>query len=253
MKKLIPIIIITAIALSLSACSESKAVPETQAGEIDEITVTTTAQTTQTLSPVTIANQTTEAITEPPVTEVSAPAISTAPKKDDTKEEFRKFIQNNEIHERGTDVENGIKTKENVLKSLLNSGYVPQNCIPGFELFSVTSRDGAHVALEYRLTDYVYDNKLDESENHARSAAIYNLYYFEGESELCPLTVSQLLEWGFKPLNLDDRVIYHRLHNSMHGFEFMRENGRRFQVWLPAIDGLSAYDMLKYLDMVKVQ
>ena len=205
-------------------------------------------ETQGTTSPVTVTTEPVE------TTETTTATTSNTPPKDDTKEEFRKFIQNNEINERGLD--EATRTRESVRSTVVSNVFIPSNRLLNFELTDVTYKEDVYIGLYYTNKNYKSNNKLDESENHARSTAIYEISELMHTQE----SLERFYQWGFKPLNLDDRVIYHMATYSIsdssillnHGFEFI-EGDKRIRAWLPAIDGLSAYDMLKYLDMVKVQ
>jgi len=178
------------------------------------------------------------------------PTVNHAPKTFNSIEEFIAFAQTDET-----------AIKNNVLAN----ARMPKNVLPGFEFDKISHIKGSSsVDIYYKKTNYKYDNKFDEHDNYIMSTAAYTIRLLEfkdkntqdlEKDEYVKNAYEQLNEWGVKRLNIKNRIIYHDFGYSRdgetllcHGFDLF-EDGKRVMAWLPAIDGMDEYDMVKYLDM----
>jgi hypothetical protein len=172
-------------------------------------------------------------------------SVCIAPDSFDSVEKFLEFVKNDE------------KINDSVLKDI----YVPKNTLPGFELIEVTyDRNGECIVFIYEDKKYVYNEKFSRPENYELSTARYVLLLdYVYESGYLQTSLEQIYGWGMKPLTLEDRLIYYKdayaLSNVTvlmgRSFDFIL-NERRISAWLPAVDGLDVYDMVKYLEMIPV-
>jgi hypothetical protein len=122
------------------------------------------------------------------------------------------------------------------ITDVISAASVPQNTLPGFELSGVMYQEDVYITFWF---------------SDGESSGSYTMRYSDNAlsgGDYLAASVEQLTESGFKPMNLD-RLIYHRRGHENHGFDFI-EGNTRVSVWLPAIDGLSEYDMVCYLDMI---
>jgi len=130
---------------------------------------------------------------------------------------------------------------------------VPRNVLPSFEIESITFAVGGSMTL-----DFVASGNYDccpSSVVGCGCRALFRVMSFEGYSYFADDSIKQLERWGLKRLNHADFEVFHLAFESdgkiHHTFEYIL-NGQRIAATLPAIEGLSEYDMLRYLELVKV-
>jgi len=166
----------------------------------------------------------------------------------DSIDEFIAFVQSNDSTlSYGNRNENGNDIFTNLL--------VPQTPLEGFDVVEVMHHDDNSITITYRNKNYVFDDRFCEVENHVRSTATYNISFFD--DDWLEARSEWLAETGFIPLNVGGRVIYHFPQYSMnscsnvllnHHFDVI-EGDRLIHISLPAVDGLTPYDMVSYLEM----
>jgi hypothetical protein len=232
MKK-IALILIAGLLLTIAGCTNS--IPaQTETNPTEEPSPTTE---------ITDPTEEPEPATEPIPTEGTDDLPATyAPEQFVTVDEFKAFIQ-----------KEGTARGENF--------FVPRASLEGYELAVITNSEDGYVNIGYNKTNFVYDNKFSEGENHLRATAGYVISFFDKEWN--DNRVEQLIDWDFKPLNIGGREVYYWAEYSWvtrtdillaHRFDFVEDN-RRFLVILPAsaVDGLAPQEMGRYLEMVKVE
>jgi len=278
MKKIIILIFALTLTLIITACSESKAFPEAQGDDIIESTTAESATVSTTQQP-TASELLTDAAEQQTTTKPQAidPIQPIVIRDDDfgvgqvssqggdvlcwtftSLDTFSAFVQRSE-ESRLSGTKSEYLSRSNYLSSA--SAIKPKKLISGLELININYMEERHISYLYKLSNYVYDNKLSESDNSYLSLATYEVNYstldggrerlnwFEQRDNWIPLSErdGSVVYYGPGYFSDTDSELL-----VCHMYVFIAEN-KSVYARLPVIDGLSEYDMLKYLDMVKVQ
>jgi hypothetical protein len=144
---------------------------------------------------------------------------------------------------------------------------MPKNHLPGFEksTFSyshgVSDYDGGDsfvFMVEHISENYVYNDKFDSAKNENLSRARYRIGSSGEVVKYKEIILQRYIQEGYIPLKLDNREILYTPIYDINAdlliyYHFVYYEGDlSITAWLPAIAGLNEYDMVKYLDMVRV-
>jgi hypothetical protein len=279
MKKLI--ILILALALCLTACSKPEFLPEDQQGYnpiIDEI-----IETTKIIAPPTEIDKPTTTIVEitaniPPLTTVLSPTTTPSPTavirnedfgvglldpfgsgmykwEFDSLDVFAAFVQRSEQNRTSGSSRNEYLSSSNDLS--VRNAIMP--ILPGFELTDIEYLEEKWISYSYKLTDYVYNEKLSESDNFYLSRAIVAVSYSPADEWNEYIKWYMQGNWSILTEHSGTTICYSPGYFSESNSELLVCHvyafivGNKFvYIRLPALPGLSALDMVKYLEMVPV-
>jgi hypothetical protein len=265
------------LALCLTACNKPEFLPENESEYIpeiaDEMTATISAINETTLPAVTtsaIDEPTPSAVTAAVVDELTPTAITVAPAmtiRDEyfgigelqphpfdnrvfkSWDSFTAFIQNND-----TVRANGMTNSD-----ILSNVVVPRNRLSNTELENIIYREGSWISYEYKIKNYVYNDRLSRDDNVHLSRATYHITFSTHDGgreylrwyEQCDRWIPLLEHNGSTVYYI---AIYSEINSELitnHCYFFVAD-GKIVYAYLHPLPGLSALDMVKYLEMVPV-
>ena len=233
-----------------------------------EDNVVFTTETTTTLAP---------SRTVAPSTTATAKTVDLpTPTVKSTIEEFKAFLENEEIriethlyHESPFDgnikeFNHEGKKGDDIRSDIFKKGLIPANRFMDYELDYVSFNDNkgnswGNLYFQYINPNYIEDSRLDPTENSEKSRASITVSFTDEGLEFSKEIVNDMLKKGYELIKIDGKEIYYipayALSDSKillaHCYSYVNDS-KRIRVWLPEVDGLNEYDMVKYLEMIPI-